>query len=159
MFIHKRNLLMTISYYIASQSQISDNTMTNDNNYDNSLHPDVDAHVSPPIIHPAPSSSTCVLSFPDMHEGITYLEKVLLCAYEMGIHASPFQLNVKHSHERLRQLLSMHGICSQNLSLEDCRIILFRHLFSGCCVATQCASADRTACLLFSNGFQSAQHM
>lgn len=101
-----------------------------------------------------PSQASSVVS-----TGSELLEKTLLGRYSSGLVASPFLDVVKKDSSKLQHLLSLHGIVSHGFSAEDCRVVLLHHLFSGSCVSSQHPSRDRTGCILFSRGFESAAEM
>ena len=107
---------------------------------------------------PSTSSVPCQV-LADVHSGLELLENALLGCHSSGLVASPFSDSVKNDSSKLEHLLSLHGIASHGLSVDDCRIVLFRHLFSGLCVSSQCSSRDRTGCSMFSRGFESAAEM
>ena len=92
-------------------------------------------------------------------QGAQYLEKFLLDNYESGIVASLFNKRVYEDIDKLQHLLSLHGIANGGMSNHDCRVLLFRHIFSGQCVSSRCSSHDRTACMSFSKRFKSATEM
>jgi len=58
-------------------------------------------------------------------------------------------------------MVSMHGISPHGYTLDECRVVLFRHVFGGDCVSPYVRSHhnDRTACIYFSKGFQSEEEM
>lgn len=91
--------------------------------------------------------------------GFQCLEMFLLGNYESGIVASLFNKTVFEDIHKLRLLLSLHGIMNFRISIDDCRALLFRHVFSGQCVSSRYFSRDRTACLIFSKGFKTATEM
>lgn len=111
---------------------------------------------------PSSSTSTSVPradSSSPAEQGFEILEKFLLHNCQNGITASLFNVNVNADITKLRHLVSLHGIVAHGLSVHECRALLFRHVFSGHCVSKQCSSVDRTACLAFASGFQSANEM
>lgn len=82
--------------------------------------------------------------------------------------ASPLRVSVfTNNVEKLRHSLRMHGISSDSYSLNDCRTLLVRHLFTGSCVTlkdkTNChasgARRDLTACRYFATDFATAREM
>jgi hypothetical protein len=95
----------------------------------------------------------------DVREGFDYLQSFLLQNQETGIAASPFSVTVKSDIEKLHHLVSLHGILPHGMSADECRVLLWRHVFSGHCVTEHCSSLDRTACFTFAKGFQSAREM
>lgn len=94
---------------------------------------------------------------------ISIIRDVLLDDLPNPLRVSVFTNNV----EKLRHSLRMHGITDDCHSLNDCRTLLIRHIFTGSCVSvkdrTSCRAEgnrrDLTACRYFAADFSTMREM
>ena len=109
-------------------------------------------------MNPVPSTSSSVVrEVHDEYDGFDFLERFLLRNGISGICASPFYDKL----DSLQHMVSMHGISPHGYTLDECRVVLFRHVFGGDCVSPYVRSHhnDRTACIHFSKSFHSEEEM
>ena len=94
--------------------------------------------------------------------GIDFLHDILFHQFSTGgVRISVFSDDI----DILRHLLSLHGISSFNLTLNDCWYALIYHIFEGFCydfeldISSASHCPDRTGCHCLAQGFTSRETM
>ena len=80
----------------------------------------------------SPLSNLALQSLSDIDNeilGIDFLCNILFCQFSTGVCISIFSDDI----DILRHSLSLHGVPSFNLTLNDCRYALIYHIFEGFC--------------------------